>query len=354
MKWVPAIVAAAWCTLACGAATAESNVWVAKLLQRVPRTEADMAEAFAASKDGCVQVPAGDPLQAPELALETFYDVTLPVEGRMEKQKRRFEFARLGVLSFGSHLLPEDEAGLPVLSKQRIVRRVAGDYVALQARLHRDAESGSVYLYHKPFAAVGSFGQTESAGEFAPVMEDSVRQVRGLGLFLDPDRKQVEADDLRTLVIVSQTLMVPQAAPAEGEQPAAGAPGPALDLGALRPSYRLIFVRAREKGDGFELHSFVTSPDGKLWAYLPPYEEPAAPDDCTVTSDIVFTGYTAAKQSPTGKASRSLEVHPRARYAVAALDAWLAGEGRAGGALDHLTLALDAVIDGRVAPIAGP
>lgn len=320
-------------------------VWVAKVLRQVPRTEPELAAAFAASKDACVQVPAADPLELAEIGAETFYDVTRVVDGQPLKEQRRFEFARLGVLSFGSRLLPDDQQQLPALSKSRILRRVAGDYVALQVRLHRDAESGDIYLYHKPLAAVGSFGQPDRAQEFAPVMEDSVRQVRGLGLFVDPELRRVEADNLRTLVAVSQSMMV--ARPEQADAVRVGA-------WSLVPTYRLIFVRARSQGNRFALHTFVTSHDGTTWAYLPPYQPPSSAEDCTVTSDIVFTGYTAAKQSPNAKASRSLVVHERARYSVAGLDAWLAGQGVEGGACNHLTAALDAIIDGRVAAVEGP
>lgn len=340
--------------LATSRLAAAPPVWVAKVLRQAPRSEAEMAAAFAASKDACVQVPAGDPLELAEFSGETFYDVTLRVDGQPQRQQRRFEFTRRGVLSFGSAILPEDQQQLPSLSKPRILRRVEGDYVVLQVRLHRDNASGAVYLYHRPLAAVGSFGQPGLAQEFAPVMEDSVRQVRGLGLFVDPDRRHVEEDDLRTLVAVSQSLMVvdgpPQDVPANVAETAATRVG-GFDVA---PAYRLIFVRARAVGDQFRLHTFVTSKEADTLAYLPAYQSPSRPDDCTVTSEIVFTGYTAAKQSPIAKASRTMTVHDQARYSIADLDAWIAEQGLSGGAFAHLTLALDAIIDGRVGSSPAP
>ena len=311
-------------------ASAAAPQWVAQILRKVPRTQEEMAAAFDKSKNSSVQVGVDEPMETPNFEGETSYDVT--VGGKKESLK--FAYSRLPILSYGMEVAAQDQESLPTVSKNRILTRVSTDYISLQIRVHRDLASGAVYLYYKPFAAVGKYagGPTQ---EFAPLMEDSVRDVRGLGLFIKPGEK-VEAANLRTFVACNKTIIVE-----EGQETAAKP--------ATKPHYELQVIRARIDGDKVALHTFVTNEYGKRFHYVKPYETPKDRDACDVKSVMYFTEYTAAKQSPSAKALRQTIFNSRASFSLEQLDAYAKSAGLEGDALDNLTAVLDAAIDGKIA-----
>lgn len=314
-----------------GSARAAAPQWVAQILRRVPRTQEEMQVAFDKSKNSSVQVGVDEPLETPDFAGQTSYDVT--IGGKKESLK--FAYSRLGILSYGMEVAPPDQENLPSVSKNRILTRVGGDYISMQMRIHRDLSTGAVYLYYKPFAAVGSYagGNTQ---EFAPLMEDSVRDLRGLGLFVKTGEK-IDPEALRTFVAVNKTTVVE-----EGMEEAPMPP--------TKPHYELQLVRARVDGDQVELHTFVTNEYGKQFHYLKPYHTPTTRDECDVVSVMYFTEYSAAKQSPSAKALRRTDFNGRASFSLAQLDEYAASAGWEGDALDNLTQLLDAIIDGKIKP----
>lgn len=314
---------------ATGIASAAGPQWVAQILRKVPRTQEEMAAAFEKSKNSSVQVGVDEPLETPDFKEETSYDVT--VGGK--KQSLKFAYSRLPILSYGMEVAAQDQENLPTVSKNRILTRVSTDYISLQIRVHRDLETGAVYLYYKPFAAVGKYagGPTQ---EFAPLMEDSVRDVRGLGLFIKPGEK-VEATALRTFVAVNKTTIV------EPGQETAPMP-------KTQPHFELQVVRARIDGDKVTLHTFVTNEFGKTFHYVKPYQTPKVRDACDVKSVMYFTEYSAAKQSPSAKALRQTIFNSQASFTLQQLDEYAASAGWQGDALDNLTAVLDAAIDGKI------
>jgi hypothetical protein len=299
------------------------------VLRRVPHSEAEVAAAFAASRNASVQVAVGDPMELAGFDQETSYDVT--VAGK--KDKARFQYARIPVFTYGLALTEADQQNLPAVSKGTILDRINDNYICMQIRVHRDMATGAVYLYYKPFAAVGSY-TLEGTQEFTPLMEDSVRDCRGIGLFVKSGTP-LSAEAFRTFVAISKTMVVVD----EDRD----APKP-----RERENYEFFIVRGRPAGDGLELHAFATDQDRKILHYVKPFTAPKNADECSVKSTMLFTQYTVAKQSPSAKVVRFISLNERLTVSMADLDKFVAGAGMQGDALDNLTFVLDAIIDGKV------
>ncbi|MBX9788151.1 MAG: hypothetical protein K2Y37_04490 [Pirellulales bacterium] len=308
---------------------AEPPRWVAQVLRRVPHTEEEVAAAFDASRNASVQVAVGDPMELPGFDQETAYDVT--VAGK--KEKARFQYSRIPVFTYGLALTEADQQNLPAVSKGTILERIGDNYICMQIRVHRDMTTGAVYLYYKPLAAVGSYTKSGTQ-EFTPLMEDSVRDCRGIGLFVKPGTP-LSAEAFRTFVAVSKTMAVVD----EDRD----APKP-----RERVNYEFFIVRGRADGDRLVLHAFVTDQDRQQLRYVKPFSPPTGPDDCSVKSTMLFTEYTVAKQSPSAKVVRFISVNERLSLPMTELDKFVASAGLQGDALDNLTYVLDAMIDGKV------
>jgi len=315
-------------------ARAAGPVWIAQIVRHIPRTEKELAEAHQKSRNASIQIPIGEPLEIRDFVGETDYNVVLRREGRKVREKLHYEFSRLGVLTYGMNLLPEDRRQLPSVSKRRILNRVDGNYIALAVRVQREPKTGAVYLYYKPFAAVGAYGDTKTH-EFSALMEDSVRDIRGIGLFVEPGTP-ISAESLRTLVAINKNLVESKDA----------------DTGqsVLQSHYELLIVRARVDGGRVALYVFGTNRSLGRLNYFQPYAPPDSRQACTIESSIYFTKYTAARQSPTEKALRKIKLRTQAEYPMHELDAYVASQGLEGPALDHLTLVADDIIDGRIRP----
>jgi hypothetical protein len=311
--------------------------WVTQLVRKLPRDVEEVERAFETSRNASIQVSVGEPMEICDLSQETVFDVT--VGGK--KDKLKFQFGRVGALTFGLEVSPADQLNLPAVSKGRIMKRVTENYISIQVRPQRDVQTGAIYLYYKPFAAIGSYLEPDTQ-EFSPLMEDSVRDFRGLGLFVPPEAP-INAENLRTFVGVNKTMITDEKDP--------DAPKP-----ALFPNYEFVFVRARIEGEKVELHSFLTNEHRRVLHYLKPYVPPRSPDECSIKSVLLFTAYSVAKQSPSAKAIRRAFTHSRASYALDELNAYAAAQHWQGDALDNLTALLDAIIDGKLTkqPVASP
>lgn len=328
-SWLRSVAVCAFALSMVPPAFAAAPSWVTQILRKVPRTEAELKAAFEKSRNSSVQVGVDEPMETPNFEGETSYDVT--IGGKKESLK--FAYSRLGIISYGMEVAPADQENLPAVSKNRILTRVNGDYISLQVRVHRDLATGAVYLYYKPFAAVGSYAGGRSQ-EFAPLMEGSVRDMKGLGLFVKPGTK-IDAESLRTFVAVNLTTIVEEGHEQEQNPP-------------TKPHYELQFVRARVDGDAVTLHTIVTNEYVGRFQYLKPYQAPKARSECDASSVMYFTEYSAAKQSPSAKALRNTVFNSRASYALSELNEHAASAGWQGDALDNLTETLDAIIDGKI------
>lgn len=307
-------------------------LWVTKLIHALPRSNQEAADAHAASKNSCIQAPAGDPHEVNGFEGETVYDVTVKEDGQPVAKKLKYDFCRINVLSIGLGLRPEDENDLPAVSKSRILSKVGKNYILIQVRVHRDRETGATYLYYKPFAAVGWFDKGAECQEFEPLMETSVRDTRGLGLWTRPGAKP-SAEGMRTLVLLNKDKM-------RNPQPD-GTNKDVLD-------YEFVFIRAKINGDDVQLHTFVTSEDRTNLNYMNPWGVEDL-QSCSLVQTIYFTEYTAAKQSPSAKVTRHVKINSRLRLPVAQLDEFTKSQGLSGDAWDNLDTVLDAVIEGKLA-----
>jgi hypothetical protein len=314
-----------------------SAAWPVKVITEIPLDDDATATAHAASKNASLQVDVGDPLEITGFKADTQYTVNGKKDGKVVSMKLPFSYSRLGVLSYGMHVQPSDQARLPAVSKGEILDHIASNYISIQVRVQRDSDTGATYLHYQPFAAVGTYGSPSTTAEFQPLMEDSVRDVRGLGLFVKKGTKP-SAEAFRTFVASSKSTFV-----AEGSNPDDPEP-------ATRLKYELIFVRARIDGNDVQLHTFTTGEFRTRLIYLQPYAPPTDADQCSVKSTIFFSEYTAAKQSPSAKVARHNDVNSVANFTMDQLNDYAAAEGWQGDAMANLTDVLDAVIDGDITP----
>lgn len=309
---------------------ADAPRWVTQVLRYVPRTDAELAEAFDKSRNASIQVRVGEPMESPPFSERTTYDVTLAGQ----KLKVPFDFSRQGALTFGLTLNESDQANLPSVSKRTILDRVNGNYISIQVRPQRDVETGAIYLYYKPFAAIGSY-TAPKAHEFSPLMEDSVRDLRGIGLYVPPGTP-ISAEALRTFVAVNKTTITD---PEDRDAP----------MPKTFPHYELLIVRAVVEGDEITLHTFCTTEWRTLFHYLRPYQAPTSPDECSIKSVLFFTDYSVAKQSPSAMAQRHTIIRDaQATFEMADLDAFVVSKGLQGQALDQLNAVIDAILAGEL------
>lgn len=327
----PVLTCAVWPSCV-WSADREKALWVARLVHEVPRTHEELAAAHADSRWGALEVPVADPLEITDFDGQTEYTITINNGGQREKRQLPFDYCRLGFVAYAMRMDPEDEETLPGISKRRILDVVNGKYIAMQLRVHRDA-AGHVYLYYKPFAAVGSY-TAPGAQEFSPLIETSIRDFRGIGLFVKRG-EPLTPDSFRTFVAINKNYLV------VGEEED-GTPN-------VQDHYELSFVRARVDGDNVELHAFGTSEHRTRLNYVVPFSPPKSTADCGLTSTLIFTAYTLAKQSPSAKAARRVDFHNRQDYLIEDLDRFAATQGWDGDALSNLTTLADAMIDGKVA-----
>jgi hypothetical protein len=327
---------AALCAIAQGATVwADAPVWVTKPIHHVPRTIAEVAAAHAQSNDACAQIPADAPLEIGDFASRIAYDVTPEGKGQQPARSCLYAASRRGALSFGLEMSKADQAKLPLLSSSIIMNHINGTYVSIQVRVHRELPDGQPYLHYRPLAAMGVYGKPLKSTSLEELVEESVANVRGLGLFVKPGQP-LSAEALRTLVIANKCTVAKVDAASGSTR--------------LIPYYDLFFVRARVDGDKIALHSFATKDELSKLCYVRPYESPDDSTECGVTSTIYFTKYAYAGQYPTAQAARACRYNSQAEFTMAELDRFAAASGWKGDALDNLTDLLDAIIDGRVKP----
>ncbi len=323
-------------------AQAEPPAWVPNVINRIPRTDAELKAAHAASEaNAALEVPAGQPLEVPNFGERVTHRLgDAPPRRRLRRRGPTSEVqaSRTGVLSLGMEMAPEDQANLPYLSGSTILGVVNTYYVGIQARIEREPD-GAPYLFHRAMGAVALYSDPRKTQASTELVGQSLKELRGLGLLVPPG-VEPEPEQLRTLVIVNRSTLA---------VPVAGQVAP-----QIKQVYELMFLRARVTGDErnpqVTVHAFGTSDERERLHYYPPYVAPTKVDECGITATIFFTEYGFGGIVPSAKATRKAVVRSRSSFSAVELDNFSAKQGQTGGWLDHATETLDAIIDGRLVP----
>ncbi|HEY1602491.1 MAG TPA: hypothetical protein VGG64_23005 [Pirellulales bacterium] len=337
-----AMLPALWllfCWLSCAARVCAADVapLVTRIIERIPRTPAEVAEAHEKSNLGCVQLPKDIPLVQPSFDQHVYYDVKAPGAA----QSLLFDWGRWPIIDYGTRMTAADQKELPFFTSSSILDVIDNTYVCLQARVHRAAPDGVPYLHYLPIAGVGEYIQSKTTTEFAALQQVAVSNVRSLGLFLKTSDRR-EPQSLRTLVVsIKGTKLIPNE-----------------ESGELQsiPTLELLFVRmrvdltrfARSPADAVKLHAFGTIDGLQKLVYFKPYAAPASADDCTIRSTVRITEYSLAGQIPSGRAAREVRINAAKEFTILTLDEYARRNGLAGDAFDNITEILDGIIDGKV------
>ena len=270
---------------------ADPALLVTRIIERVPRTPQEVAEAHERSDLACLQLAAGVPLAQRDFNQQVFYDVKARRDGATVEGSLLFDWGRWPAVSYGTRMTEEDQKALPFFTSSMILDVVNNTYISMQVRVHRAAPAGTPYLHYIPCACVGEYGKTEKSEEFAALQQVAVNNVRGLGLFLKPGQTR-SAVALRTLVIgIKGTKIVENKESGETQ---------------LQPTLELLFIRMRmatvksgaSPADSVELRSFATTDGLSRLVSFKPYANPASPDECDLRSTIRITEYEMAGQMP--------------------------------------------------------
>jgi len=115
-----------------------------------------------------------------------------------------------------------------------------------------------------------------------------------------------------------------------------------------RPQYELVFIRAREKDERLELHSFVTSKKRRRLHYLGKSRKPRQTADCNIKASIYFSEYTHGSLVPVKGIVRKSQIKNHSRYSLDQLKAFLEHRQLQGDVWDNVTKLLDNIIDGKL------
>jgi len=310
-----------------------------RIVDRIPRTPQEVAEAHDKSDLICSMLPQGVPLVQAAFAQRDPYTIDVRRGGQLVRENLLVDWGRWPVIDYGTLMTVEDRNELPFFTSGVILDVIDNTYISLQARVQRVGAQGEPYLSPVPVACAGEFGKLDTATEFAALQQAAVSNVHGLGLFLKPGQPR-HPQSLRTLVIsIKGTRLVPSKDP---------------KLIETVPTLELLFLRLRTvplrpgqaPADGVRLFAFGTTEGLTKLVSFAPYATPGKPDDCTICSTIRITEYAIAGQLPSARAARSVRVRTAKEFTLPQLNAYTRQVGLAGEAWDNLTEILDAIIDG--------
>ncbi len=312
-----------------------------RIIDRIPRTPQEVAEAHDKSDLVCTMLPEGVPLVQNSFAQRDPYTVDVRRAGQLVRENLLVDWGRWPVIDYGTLMTADDRNELPFFTSGVILDVIDNTYISLQARVQRVGGQGEPYLYPVPVACAGEYGKLDTATEFATLQQVAVSNVHGLGLFLKPGQPR-HPQALRTLVIsIKGARLVPSKDPKSVETT------PTLELLFLR--LRAAPVRPGENpAAGVRLYAFGTTEGLTRLVSFAPYATPAKAEDCTICSTIRITEYALAGQLPSARAARNVRVRTAKEFTIPQLNAYTRQVGLPGEALDNLTEILDAIIDGAV------
>lgn len=296
----------------------------------MPRSAGDVASAYLRTANQSVEfLQKGEPL---ELNSFTPY---LTRRDRAEKHaKLPNPSTRRSMFSIGVQVGKEDQVRLPKLSAALILDYLSEHYVSVQARIQKDAGTGTLYLHQRPIVVTSKYGTVKLTEDFAPAVANSVRDIHSLGLYV-PTKTPPTPENLRTLVLIHKH--------------------DALDAKSNRiePHYELVVVRGRANfgGSKLELHCFATSDERTKLHYLKTGRAPTRFNDCTLRASVYFSRYTGGDLVPADSVLRGQTINSLMTFEMKDLDSFTRNSLKlSGDALTNINEVLDAIIDGKLRP----
>lgn len=300
-----------------------------KWIDRLPMTDRDVVDAFEKAKsDSCEAIGEGEPLE-----------ITSPIRyltRRDQKQKSPpLPAFRTGFLSIGLELSDTDRADLPVVSRSRVVEYLNSNYLLLQARIRKDLLDRRLYYHHRPIAVTARYSGQRVTQAFEPLVAQTTRNIRSLGVLVDSESRRKKAQDFRTLALIYYNEMV---------RPSS------VGLRDIKvEQYEWVFVRGveSESSQSLEPHVFVTEENRTRLVYLHGFELPPRVQRTDVTGQIAITGFDRTGIFPESYLTRSYRLQQKQRYDWSKLSEVCLQTF--GGDLDtHLNPMLDGLIQGTV------
>lgn len=296
-----------------------------KVIRRLPQSESEVRNAFENAKaDACEVVGEGEPL---ELSAPIRY-----LTNRDRKLKKPpLPASRSGFLSIGLELSNSDRADLPVLSRSRVVDYLESHYVLLEARIRKDLLDRKPYYHHRPIALTARYSGPRISVAFEPMVVQTTRNIRSLGVFVDSDAKVKKAEQLRTLVMIYFNEMMRSSVDSV--------------LSERSEQYEWVFVRGVESKfhQSLEPHVFVTEENRTQLVYLHRFQLPSRVQRADVIGRIAITGFDRSGIYPESYVTRSYQLQNRVRFDWEQLNSECVQIY--GGGLDtHLNQMLDTII----------
>ncbi len=259
-------------------------------------TESEVRQAFERAKaDACEVIGEGEPLE-----------INSPIRF-LTNRDRNLErpplpASRTGLLSIGLELADADKAELPVLSRSQVLDYLDSNYVLLQARVRKDLLDRKLYYHHRPIAVTARYTGTKVSQPFEPLVAQTTRNIRSLGVFVDPNIRPTKPQHLRTLVMIYYNEMMRPSAFASQTRKV--------------EQYEWVFVRGveTESGEALQPHVFVTEENRTKLTYLRGFQMPSRVSQCDVIGKIAITGFDRTGIFPESYLTRSYRLHERRRY----------------------------------------
>jgi hypothetical protein len=293
------------------------------IVYRLPETEKEIKSVYRRrARYKARLIPQGQPLE-----LRSFTQGMLGVH--INGKDAANPFARRHVLSVGIKVSSSDRSSLPRLSGRIITGYLDTHFVSVQARIVKDVVSRKQYLGPEPIAVTGRFGGPSISDPMEIAVQNSISQLRGIGLLMQEGDEDVP-ENRRTLVMIHRYPFAPS--------------GPAE---TAENRHELMFVRARETEHGeLDLHAFSTSGNRSHLNYHGRTRRPRRMKDCDVQASVFFSEYSHASLVPTKGISRVWKATSKVRYSIESVDASLKSTDPDATFWTHATQALDDIIDG--------
>lgn len=302
-----------------------------RLIEELVWSGGELTELHDRSKPAtCDLLPAGVPLElSGYVPYLTSYEQDQDPKGQCDPAIRR------PVLSVGLDVTERDQNGMPDLSRGLILDYLKTNYVAIQARIHKDPLSGEQYLGAKPMAATAKFGPVRVTEEFQEAVLAAVRNLRSVGLWVPEKKPSYRPTELRTAVHLQRFDILE--------------PGSSLENLKSRPEFEYVFVRglpSRKNAGEIDLYAFTTAKQRTELHFLDRYDAPRGRNNCDIVAQVVFTEYKLANLYPSASVVRSTGVNSARKLSWEDAEAFARKNDADRTASQQLNLILDAMIRG--------